>query len=134
MSIPLLVKKTKFVDLDLNFSKHPVSKDISKKVDVNAITTSVRNLVMTRKFDRPFHPEISCQVMDLLFENFTPDLGYIIERTIKYVIENFEPRVAVIDVFVDETPDANKFSVTIIFDIIGTMERVTTTFFLDRSI
>jgi len=130
----LTVKKTKFVDIDLNFSLHPISADIGKRVDANAIITAVKHLVFTKEYDRLFHPEIYCQVSELLFENFTPQIKTIIEKTIRQVIENFEPRVQVISVKVDQYPDEHHLEVELVFNIIGTVETIKTNFFLDRTI
>lgn len=87
-----------YVDLDLNFSLHPRTHDVSKKTDVSAITASLKNLVKTSNFERPFHPEIGCQIYSQLFEQLTPETIAAAERTIKYTITNFEPRVEIIEV------------------------------------
>ena len=57
-----------YVDLDLNFTRHPVTNDVVKIEDVDAVKRSVRNLVNTQFYERPFHPEMGCGVRDLLFE------------------------------------------------------------------
>lgn len=87
-----------YKDLDLNFTLHPRTHDVSTKTDVSAVLSSVRNLIKTANFERPFHPEIGCQIHTQLFEQLTPDVIATIIRTIKYTIENFEPRVELIDV------------------------------------
>ena len=56
-----------FTDLDLNFTAHPVNKDVATKYDEQAIKQSVRNLILTKNFERPFHSEIGCQVRGMLF-------------------------------------------------------------------
>lgn len=128
------IKQTnkKFVDLDLSFSKHPVSKDVSKKVNESAVIASIKNLVTTRKYDRPFHPELSSQIYDLLFEPLTPAVAATLNRTIKYVIENFEPRAEVLLIDVADTQDVTAIQVTIYFRIVGTVETIKTSFFLER--
>lgn len=128
------IKKTKFVDIDLSFSKHPVSGDLTRKIDVNAIAASLKTLVMTKKYERPFHPELSCQVSDLLFENFTPDTGVVIKKTIEYVIANFEPRVQLVKVSVNPDPDSNNLTVDIMFKVIGFVDVYQTHFYLERTI
>lgn len=127
-------KNSKFVDIDLNFFKHPVTGDISKKIDERAVITSLRNLVSTRFFDRKFHPEIYSQVADLLFEQFTPTTKTLIERTIANLIDNFEPRVELEFVDVTEGSDGVTLSVKIEFKIVGTIETVQTQFALKRTI
>ena len=130
----LQVKRTKFVDIDLNFSLHPISGDIGKRVDANAIITAIKHLVMTRKYDRPFHPEMYCQVADMLFEPINESTAITLETMILYVIENHEPRVIVNYVKVNPLPDDNHVNVEISFTIIGTTETIKTNFFLERTI
>jgi len=127
-------KTPKYIDLDLSLNLHPVTKDVSRKIDKNAIITSVMNLVKTRNGERPFHPEIGCQIFSLLFEPFTPSVKSIMERAVKYCLENFEPRVDVQWVRVQENRQANSLSITIAFVIVGTTETIQTNFFLERTI
>ena len=89
-----------YIDLDLNFARHPKTNDVSKKIDTSAIMGSLKNLIKTANFERPFHPEIGCQVHSLLFEQLTADTTSAIKRSIKYAIDNFEPRVELIEVSV----------------------------------
>ena len=71
-----------FKDLDLDFGLNSVTKDVNKLTDAEAIKRSVRNLVQTNHFDRPFHPELGCGVRDMLFENYTPMTGIFMRRKI----------------------------------------------------
>ena len=132
--IEIKVRKTKFVDLDLNFKRHPITDDVSKKVDESAIVGALRNLINTDKFDHPFHPEIYSPVKSLLFENLTPDLMATIQKTIEYLIVNYEPRVSLVSLTV--TPYANDagIEITIFFRIVGAIETIKTSFTLSRTI
>lgn len=114
-----------FSDLNLLFNVNPFTRDVTKRIDEEAIKASIRNLIQTRNFERPFHPEIGCQVNSLLFENITPVIYQIIKKTIFDVIEKFEPRVVVQDVLTQETPDSNALDVTIIFRIINSERPIT---------
>lgn len=114
-----------FSDINLLFTKSGSTADITKKLDEEAIKASLRNLISTKNFERPFHPEIGCQVYSLLFENITPIVYQTMKKTIFDTIEKFEPRVKVIEVNVAETPDNNSFELSIIFRIINS-ERPTT--------
>lgn len=122
-----------YTDLDLNFFAHPATGDISKKYDENAIKQSVKNLIMTNHYERPFHPEIGSQVMGLLFENDSPMLQATLERAITYTIENFEPRVKLISVQVSLNPDNNAAYVSITFKIVNTERPITVDFTLQRT-
>lgn len=109
-----------FIDLDLNFGAHPVTGDVTVVYDEQAIKGSIRNLILTSNYERPFHPEIGSQIKSLLFEPDTPLLPIVMRKAIQQTIENFEPRVEVIDVTVNSSPDSNSLYVSIEFKIINT--------------
>ncbi len=109
-----------FSDLDLNFTAHPVTGDITKKFDENAIKQSVQNLILTMNYERPFHSEIGSQVRALLFEPASPMTTVMLQRSIEDVINNFEPRVDLESVQVSGNLDDNSYYVKIYFRIINT--------------
>ena len=109
-----------FKDINLSFSPHPVTKDLTVLRNENAIKRSVRNIVQTIPTEKFFNSVLGSDVRDLLFDNFI-DFGTAsaIEDQIKISIENFEPRVDNLEVNVEPRPDQNEFEVNVIFDIIG---------------
>jgi phage baseplate assembly protein W len=122
-----------FSDLDLNFTAHPVNKDISRKYDDNAIKQSIKNLLLTRNFERPFHSEIGSPIRALLFELPGPMFKVMLQRSIINVINNFEPRVEVLDVRVNDSVDANAVYITIEFKIVNTERPITLDLALERT-
>lgn len=134
MTVEIKLKRTKFVDIDLNLKAHPVTHDISRRVDENAIVTSLKNLILTERFDHPFHPEIYSPIKGLLFELLTNDTVATIKRSISYLITNFEPRVEMIKLDVVPYPNQNGIEVNLFFRIIGTIETLKTTFYVDRTL
>jgi phage baseplate assembly protein W len=122
-----------FSDLDLNFTAHPVTKDIVRKYDDNAIKQSLKNLILTANYERPFHSEIGSQVRSLLFEPASPMLAVSMRKAIFDLVNNFEPRVELIDVVVDFNPDGNTLSVTIEFKIANTERPLTLDLILERT-
>jgi phage baseplate assembly protein W len=122
-----------FSDLDLNFTAHPVTGDISRLYDENAIKRSVRNLLQTNNFERPFHSEIGSQIRALLFEPASPVLNTMLKRVITDTITTFEPRVVVNSVTVSSNADNNSLNVTLIFTIVNTVNPVTMNVVLQRT-
>ena len=120
-------------DLDLNFSPHPVTGDVSMRYDVDAIKNSVKNLILTNNYERPFHPEIGSSIRKLLFENATPMLSTMIEKSIAQTISNFEPRVILTNVIADIVPDNNNVYVTINFQIVNVVTIQTLNLILNRT-
>ena len=121
-----------FSDLNLLFTRHPVTGDVTKKVDEEAIKFSLRNLISTRHYERPFHPEIGCQIHSLLFENFTPVTMQIMRKAIFDVVNKFEPRVTVLEVNIRDRADENRLDLDIIFKINNSERPVTLSTFLSR--
>ena len=109
-----------YKDLSLFFTPNPVSGDVTMVTDVQDIKRSVRNLVMTNRFEKPFHPEIASHVRDLLFERFTPITFNLLRNRIETVLENYEPRVSVTDIEIDDSGQAmdnNELNVRIFFTL-----------------
>ena len=122
-----------YTDLDLFFSKKATSKDISKVTDIQAVKRSIRNLVLTNHYEKPFHPEIGSGVRGILFEPMTPLTAHILTRKIEDVIENFEPRARLISVRALPNLDRNEYECTVEFYVVNTpTELVDLTIFLER--
>ena len=121
-----------FKDLDLDFTRNIVTNDVVKIEDVNAVKRSVKNLIQTNHYERPFHPELGCGIRELLFENFTPLTGIFIRRKVEEVITNYEPRARLSQVTVNEQPDRNGLEVTVYFYVMNMPEPVSVTTLLQR--
>jgi len=121
-----------FSDLNLNFTKNPATKDVARLTDVEAVKRSVRNLVLTNRFERPFHPEIGSSVRELLFENISPLTAVLLKDRIAEVINNFEPRAGLVDVNVNDQPDRNEYVVTVSFYVLNSPEPTDVTVYLQR--
>jgi phage baseplate assembly protein W len=89
-----------YKDLDLNFNIHPVKKDLVKSIGERAIINSIKNLVSTNHYEKPFNPSFGSNLRRLLFENTDNFTSSLIEREITEVITNFESRARVKSVIV----------------------------------
>ena len=121
-----------FKDLDLNFNIHPVKKDINTHSNEYAIINSVKNLVLTNHYERPFQPEIGSNIRKLLFENLDSVTAARIEREIQETIDNFEPRVRTSRVTAIAAPDENGYKLELEFFVINNSSPITINFFLER--
>lgn len=131
-SNPRIQSERTYKDLDLSFNIHPVKKDVTKNINEYAVINSVKNLISTNFFERPFRPQIGSGLRSLLFENVDPIISAQIERAIQETITNYEPRVEISDVFVTAYPDENRYNVTMTFFIINNPNPITIDFFLER--
>ena len=121
-----------FKDLNLDFTRNTVTNDVQKIEDVEAIKRSVRNLVNTNFYERPFHPELGCGARQLLFEPFTPITGIFLRRKVEEVITNYEPRARLDQVIVTESPDRNAIDVRVVFYCMNIANPVTVLTTLQR--
>ena len=112
-------RKSKYLDFDLNFTKHPLTNDLVMKKGAAAINQSLKNIVQTAFYERPFNPELGCGVRELLFEPFTPMTKVFLERKIEEVLINYEPRVEVQNIAIDDDQDRNRLVVDIYFYVVG---------------
>jgi len=119
-------------DLDLDFQAHPVTKDIVTKTDVEAVKRSIRNLILTNRYERPFQPQIDGGVTRHLFELSSPMTKSNIQGAVKNAISNFEPRASVISVLVGGDASKNGYDVTINFRVVNQPDPVTIELFLER--
>jgi phage baseplate assembly protein W len=121
-----------YTDLDLNFLIHPVRKDINKHKDEMAVINSIKNLMMTNHYERPFQPDLGSNVRRLLFENLDKITAISMEREIRQVVENYEPRAQIKALDILPDVDNNGFSVRMEFYIMNMTDPVTINFFLER--
>ena len=121
-----------YKDLDLDFGINTVTNDVNKLTDVEAVKRSVRNLINTNHFERPFHPEIGGNVRALLFENMTPLTALNLQRKIEEVLNNFEPRAKITQILADPDIDRNGYRLEIKFYVIGIQNPITVETFLER--
>lgn len=121
-----------YVDLDLDFLRHPTTNDVVRKTGDEAIKRSIRNLIFTNYYERPFQSYIGSGVRQMLFENATPLTATFLETAIRDVINKFEPRVSVQNVRVSVDLDRNGFNAELQYVIKNRQEPVITSIFLER--
>ena len=108
-----------YSDISLSFSKHPVTNDIGKITNVNAITNAMRNILTTRLGERPFEPDYGSRIYDSLFELVDTISLDLLASAAREALEFWEPRIEVLRVFTDANADANEVQLTIEFYIVG---------------
>jgi phage baseplate assembly protein W len=156
MASTVVSRQPDYSDLDLDFIAHPTTGDVVRKKGVDAIKRSLRNLILTNHYERPFRSDIGSNIRRILFEPVTPLMANELNKFIKEVIDKYEPRVELVNVAVtidptDKSPiranyglftqtretfsndlDSNAYRVDIIFKIVNRPEPLTATFFLER--
>lgn len=130
--VNIVARKNDYSDLDLDFMPHPTTKDVMKKTGIEAIKRSVRNLILTNFYDRPFRSYIGSGALKLLFENMNPITANFLNNAILEVIQNNEPRVRVDNLIVNFDYDNNGYNVSLYFTILNRNEPAVINLFLER--
>ena len=121
-----------FSDLNLDFAQNPATKDIQKIEDVDAVKRSVRNLINTNYYERPFRPSLGSNLRAMLFELYSPQMSHAISKEIDLLIKNYEPRARLVNVKTNSDPERNGYEVSISFYVVNFPEQVQVQAFLER--
>ena len=121
-----------YSDIDLNFGANPLTGDVNKKYDVNAVKQALKNLILTQYYEKPFDPDYGSPIYGMLFENVDIISANSLKVQLELVIKKYEPRVRVENIEVEPMFDDNAFSVTIYFYVVGIPEPVVFSTILKR--
>ena len=121
-----------YKDLNLDFQANIATKDIQKITDVEAVKRSVRNLIQTNHYEKPFHPEIGSNLRAMLFELMTPQMNHMITKQIELLIKNYEPRCKLVQINSRPELDRNGYDIQISFYVQNHSEPVEIQSFLER--
>jgi phage baseplate assembly protein W len=122
-----------YSDIDFTFTKKPVTADVALSYDQQAVIRSVRNLLSTNHYERPFNPDIGSNINGLLFEPISPLTASALKNEIQATINNYEPRATLQEVQVSAQPDMNAYNVYLSFYIENATLPTTVTLFLERN-
>ena len=122
-----------YSDLDLTFNRTPVKNDVALSYDDQAVIRSVRNLLLTNFYERPFQPNIGSNINKLLFEPINNLTSGNLKEDIRNVITNYEPRVGIDEIVVTPNEDENAYNITLQFYIGNNTSPTTINLILERS-
>lgn len=126
------VAENRYTDLDLDFIANPITGAVPRKFDDEAVKRAVRNLIQLGRYEKPFHPEIDPGIRQLLFELVTPATAVLLQRRIVEILNQYEPRVELIDVNVFDRHEANLYEVSIRFRVANRDEPIVVNLSLER--
>jgi phage baseplate assembly protein W len=122
----------KFIDIDLDFAAHPVTKDILRKKDENAIAQSIKTLLLTSHYERLYNPDLGSNLKRFLFEPVDNVTTSLIQDSIFETLRNYETRIEIQEVVATPNFDLDQYDVSITFYIKNVIEPITISFFLER--
>jgi|TARA_B100001094_G_scaffold326806_1_gene383684 phage baseplate assembly protein W len=117
--VPLERVSQSFKDVSMSFKVNPLNNDLVALKNTNAIARSVRNIILTSPGEKFFNPDFGSNVSKLLFENLDEVTALAIRDEIETAINNYEPRVSLIDVEVTPDFDNNSLDAKIKYRIVG---------------
>ena len=127
-----VARRHQYSDIDLRLRSHPSHGDVSPLNDLDAVRQSIRNLIMTARYERVFNPNLGCGVKALLFEPADNITMSSIREEVVNVLTKYEPRVKLIDVDVIDQHQLNSYTINIFFRVISTTEEVSMDMYLER--
>lgn len=125
-------KTTIFSDLDIGFVAHPITQQLTRKTNREAVRQSVKSLILTDFYERPFKSDIGCGIRRYLFELFTPATKQSMQNAVREVISNYEPRAELIEVLVEDRPDLHAVTISVAFYIVNDPDPVVLDVILER--
>jgi hypothetical protein len=128
----MAVSNRQFRDIDMNFTAHPITGDVAKKIGDDAIIQSLKNLLSAGKYERLMQPDIYSNLKKHLFEPLDNITASAIGNEIESVVNKFEPRVSLTEVNVTPDYDNNAYSVSLTFFIVNQTDPITIELFLER--
>ena len=121
-----------FRDIPMSFNVHPVTGNMKLVANAESIKQSVKNIVLTNFYERPYQPELGGNVLAQLFENMSPITEYNVTQNIRRALENSEPRAVVEDIKTTPVEDQNTLRVTIKFSVRNIPEPIEVDVLLER--
>ena len=123
-----------FKDLSITFKKHPVTDDLVTVKDKAAVAQSIKGLLLTRRGERPFQPDLGSGLQDLLFEPLDYGSGALIKKEIKETLSRYEPRISITKLMCYPDVSNNGYEVELEYFILGREDRaVALDIFLERT-
>lgn len=108
-------------DINFNFVPHPLTGDLTFKTGKSAVEQSMKNLILTNYYERGFNVEVGSNLIDNLFDNFTPLIAQTMKDNVIQVLKNFEPNVEIVEVVVEQE-ESNTVNVEIYYNIFNDPE------------
>ena len=122
-----------YSDIDFTFTKKPVVGDVALSYDTQAVIRSIRNLIQTKKYERPFNTLLDSKLDSILFDLISTSNESLLESEITRIVNQFEPRAIMQTVKVTSEPEKNAYYVTMSFYIENSTTETVVTLLLERN-
>jgi phage baseplate assembly protein W len=121
-----------YSDFSASFSRNVITNDVVRLNDIDAVKRSVKNLIVTDKYERLLDPELGAGISELLFEQMTPLTTVALRETIIQTLNRYEPRINIDTIDVTPDYDRNSYFISIAFSLVRNEQVGTVEFLLNR--
>lgn len=108
---PLDLKRNKAIGVKLPLGGDPLFS-LSYTTEEQAIS-NLKNLLLTRKGERPFQPEFGTDIYTLLFEQISTELSSTLEDSLRSDIEYWLPYIVIDEINIITNEDYNRVDISL---------------------
>ena len=127
----LYVEQT-YSDFATNFTVHPITKQLVVVKNAESVKQALKNLILTSLGEKPFNPLFGSNINKSLFELFDPFFVEDVQRYVVLAVQQFEPRINLISVEVQQTDNENGININIVFSLINTTQPISISIYVKR--
>ena len=112
-----------YSDLSLIFKPSPsytsngLSGDVVRRFDNESVKQSVRNILMTNKFEKPFQRDFGCNLIKFNFDRSGAWSEYEMGQEIRRQMNINEPRIEIENVAITRKPEKQIVDVMLIYKV-----------------
>lgn len=117
-------KEYNYIDFLINLDKHPLNGSLARVTNEESVRQSIRTLLLTDQYERPYQPTIGSKIYSLLFEPMDNITVNLLKRTIEDTIRIHEPRAKLLEVLIYPNDGRNEYNINIIFSLINANKEI----------
>ena len=112
-----------YSDISLIFKPSPsytnngLSGDVDRRYDNESVRQSVRNILMTNKYEKPFDRDFGCNLIKFNFDRAGAWSEYEMSQEIKRQMSINEPRIILEDVQIKRKPEKQIMDVLLLYKV-----------------
>lgn len=121
-----------FKDIDFGLRRNPFTGDIYDLKDTSAIKAALKNIMLTKRTEKLMVPDFGTNIYDSLFEPMDDLTADRIRNEIINVLGQYETRISIRSVKVNQYPYENAYQISVIYRVVGQPLTERVSFILER--
>jgi phage baseplate assembly protein W len=119
---PSYKKEERYSDIAIGFERSPLSGNIARVTEAQSIMQALKTLLLTNQGERLYNIDLGSKIRASLFDPLDEITASTINTSIRQAINNYEPRVNILQLDVIPSQELNAFKVNLFFNIINIPE------------